>query len=317
MTDAPANTTVGSSGTSARTLKVQSFCSWVVGRVVRDEIYQRPRAKRAFTRIVNALGGNKPVTRSIAGQSISVVPSASIVEFRMAVCRAYEPAMTRYLRETLAPGMVVVDIGAHIGYFTLLAASCVGSTGRVVSFEPHPRNFRQLQHNVALNHYDNVQPLQEALAATPGTMKLHLAHDDTAFTTLASISSDATVDVKVETLDEELRRLGIDRCDLIKVDIEGAELLALRGMTATIERNPRLQFVIEVHSAQIRELGGTAGELAEMLLGLDYELFKLDDQGLAQPLSTGGALTDEELGGYLVCRRNPASGSGTAGATLA
>jgi len=288
-------------------LRAQSFCSWAIGRVVRDEIYRRPRAKKAFTRVVNALGGSKPVTRFIAGQSISVVPSASIVEFRMAVCRAYEPAMTRYLQETLQPGMVVADVGAHIGYFTLLAASRVGPTGCVVSFEPHPRNFRQLRHNVALNGHDHVQPLQKALAATRGSMKLNLAHDDTAFTTMASISSDATVDVDVETLDEVLRGLGIDQCDFIKVDIEGAELLALRGMIETIERNPQLQFVIEVHSAQIRDLGGTARELAEMMLGFGYQLSKLDDDGRPQPLAEAGAFTDEELGGYLVCRREAAA----------
>jgi FkbM family methyltransferase len=279
------------------------FCSWLVGRVVRDTIYQHPHAKRAFEAIVEGITGGRTVTRTVAGQKLRIAPSKSIVEFRMALCGTYEPAMTRYLTEVLSPGMKVVDVGAHIGFFTLTAAAQVGPSGRVLAIEPHPRNYASLQGNVELNCYLNVVTLPIAVGADAGDMPLDLP-SDTAFTSFAAAAGEGSAIVRVETLDQALSDAAFDRCDLVKIDIEGAELLALRGMEETLERNPAIRLVIEVHPPLIAALGGSALELVDLLGQHGFALSKLDAEGSPhRVVFDDPSRVDIEAAGYLVCSR--------------
>lgn len=281
----------------------ESFCAWLVGRVVRDAVYQHPAISRVFKRLVAAASRDRQIVREIAGQKLAVEPSQSIVELRMAICRAYEPAMTRYLSSAIQPGMVVVDIGAHIGFFSLLASDRVGSAGKVIAFEPNARNYGRLLTNIALNGRVNIEARSVALADTAGE-RAFTGAEDTAFSSLARSDTTGTTVVPVSTLDRELSAIHGGHCDLVKIDIEGAELLALRGMKQTLSANPHIRLVIEVHPPLISELGGTANELITRLREHGFSLYKLDDHGAVRPFSTSATVMDRDAAGYVVCVRN-------------
>ena len=152
------------------------------------------------------------------------------------------PLEKNFLESTLAPSHVFIDIGANIGYYTTLAAKCVGPSGRIVAIEPSPCNFSLLTRNIRRNNFKNVTPVQVALSDRPGKATLHLSKANwgdnrigTGLSQLGEFESD-TVEISTDTLDNVLRRLRIDRVDCIKMDVQGFEAYVLDGMLNTVAR---------------------------------------------------------------------------------
>lgn len=162
---------------------------------------------------------------------------------------SFEEGTTALFERGLRPGMCAIDLGAHIGYFTLLAARLVGPTGKVYAFEPAPATYRILQKNIALNGYHHVVAVQKAVADHSGTMMFHLLNE--AGSPSNTLYEDARYDytsvaVEVTTLDEFLENQGWPHVDLVKMDIEGAEFAALAGMRALLERqSPAPVLIVE------------------------------------------------------------------------
>jgi FkbM family methyltransferase len=186
-----------------------------------------------------------------------------------------EPNETHWLRQTLRPGMVMLDIGANFGHFTLTAARCVGPTGHVVAFEPSDRECDRLSANLELNGLDNVTIVRAAAGAASGRASLHIADaPNTGHNTLGRFVYDATREamvqpVSVVTVDQTVAELGLSRVDVIKLDVEGAELHALRGASATILRDqPTL--MIEVNDATLGHQGTNARQLWDFLHNHGY-----------------------------------------------
>jgi FkbM family methyltransferase len=131
--------------------------------------------------------------------------------------------------------MVFFDIGANMGYYTLIAAKKVGPTGRVDSFEPSPRMFNELKFNLELNKFNNVHINNIALGDEPGVARL--SRYDRGREVYGSLSTrsfpGATIigydEVALETLDNYMVKKGIKQVDMIKMDVEGAEFLVLKG----------------------------------------------------------------------------------------
>ena len=143
----------------------------------------------------------------------------------------FQPALTAFFRRFLEPGMTVVDVGAHIGYFTCLFADCVGSDGAVVAFEPARRNHSLLERNIRLNDYGTVETRRTAVADSAGPAPFHLDAGNTGHHSLLLSDQDAgrcTVDTV--TLDATVDR----DVDVVKIDAEGAEPRILRGFEDTL-----------------------------------------------------------------------------------
>jgi FkbM family methyltransferase len=180
----------------------------------------------------------------------------------------HEPETTATFNRLIKPNMTFLDIGAHVGYYARRASDLVGSSGKVVAFEPHPRNHAMLKQNVG--NRQNVTLLQVALAESEGTAELHdyllmsasgsLHYDQT----LRDVQEQAqkrsaddfaprfdegftpqTYSVRTASVDSLLADLGIKSVDVVKMDIEGAEMGALRGMQQTIANSPNLSLVME------------------------------------------------------------------------
>lgn len=134
--------------------------------------------------------------------------------------------------------MIAFDVGAHHGFYTLLMARCVGSEGLVVAFEPSPKERRKLVWHIRLNRFLQVKVEPFAVGNVEGTTDLFLTQDNSANSlSPPSISPIiGKVTVPVVTLDAYCQRAGIRRLDLIKLDVEGAELLALKGAQAVLTK---------------------------------------------------------------------------------
>lgn len=152
-------------------------------------------------------------------------------------------------------GQTVLDIGAHVGAYTILAASQVGRKGKVIAVEPHPENYRILLKNLMLNGLKNGFPVNVALLDRSGYVKLYLGKTTCRHSILRSESTyEKCLNVPCITADELLAKLGIGKVDWIKIDVEGAELKVLNGMSCILKNNPHLNLIVELHSDPARTI---------------------------------------------------------------
>jgi FkbM family methyltransferase len=179
----------------------------------------------------------------------------------------YELETVRIMRKLLRPGDTFVDAGANIGYFATLAAGCVGPTGRVHAFEPCPANRERLSDNVGMNRVTEIVRIHpQALSDYNGPLPLHMYANPQANHGQATAFPRAghqtrTVTATAARLDELLPDLAPR---LIKLDVEGSELAALKGMAATLKR-ARPALIIEFNPVTFKEAGTSAMELVRML----------------------------------------------------
>jgi len=175
-----------------------------------------------------------------------------------------------YGGDGLTSGDTVLDLGAHSGAYTVKAALAVGATGRVIAIEPSSENFRLLNANVHLNGLRNVTLVQTGVWSRKARLRLHLSAMSGAHT-FESQRSDAPYtgdaeDADVDTVDHIVRALPIGSVDVIKMDIEGAEIEALQGMTETLLANDARVAIAAYHRingvpthyrirGQLKELG--------------------------------------------------------------
>jgi len=158
--------------------------------------------------------------------------------------RRFLSAEIKAFESLIKPDMTVLDLGAAIGYMTLAAARLVGPQGRVIAFEPAPAAFQLLETNVERARLKNVTVVNKAISDKVGTVNLYISSTQPLANSLNTqrVRPDTVVKVATTTLDEFL---GNTTVDVIKMNIEGSELLALKGMKRTIERNPYLQMMVE------------------------------------------------------------------------
>ena len=229
--------------------------------------------------------------------------------FRLELLRGkHEPETTRLFNQLVKPNMTVLDIGAHVGYYSRRFAQSVGSNGRVVSFEPHPRTFKTLQKNI--HSFENVTTLQVALAKSAGQAELH---DYLVMSASGSLNYDPSIEdlqkstqsardvaprigddfeaktyiVETRPVDDCLAELNIEQVDVVKMDIEGAELGALRGMTQTIQNSPNLALVMEYNPQALQGFGHNPVAALFEVMGMGFSSL--------QAIEVDGSLTDLAL----------------------
>lgn len=215
----------------------------------------------------------------------------------------HEPETGYQLGRLIQPKMTVLDIGAHVGYYSRRASRIVGDEGRVIAFEPHPRNHAMLKQNVGANA--NVTLLQVALAEQEGTAELHdylmmsasgsLHYDQN----LRDVQEQAqkrsaedfaprfekgfqaqTYTVRTASVDDLLAELGIERVDVVKMDIEGAEMGALRGMQKTIANSPDLSLVMEYNPMGLKAFDNEPVSALKEIMGMGFsKLYIIEADG--------------------------------------
>jgi FkbM family methyltransferase len=188
---------------------------------------------------------------------------------------AYEPIEAYLFHRLLEPGMCVIDAGANIGQYTLIAAQKVGSEGQVHAFEPIPHNYKTLDLHLRINNLDRrVQANACALWDSSRNITLNLAAGDLSDNaTNFSISDHGdiveTFECRAVRLDDYARGQGLGSVDLIKMDIEGAELFALRGGRELLESS-RPTILLEINRAHSQALGYEPEAIWDLLKSYGY-----------------------------------------------
>jgi len=192
----------------------------------------------------------------------------------------YEPETVPIATQVVKPGMKCLDIGAHVGYYTKLLSRLTGPKGKVIAFEPHPATFGLLEMNTKALR--NVAIVNKGVGNQPGTFTLW----DNQLETMGAALSPHTEKrmargekvkgeltprsiktpgssfvVQVTTVDEFLEGVGIEMVDFIKMDIEGAEVLALQGMQHTLSRSSSAIMVVEFSPVDLRDFGFQGDDL--------------------------------------------------------
>lgn len=188
----------------------------------------------------------------------------------------WEPSETALLRRLLAPGDVFADAGANIGYYSLLAARLVGPRGGVVAFEPVPETARRLRENVALNGFGNVTVHELALSDREGLVRIRRV--DARNIGRDTISPAARAEASFEVRSARLDDLLDGPVRLLKLDLEGAEMLALRGFERGLAGGPDV--LCELTDALLREVGGSAAELVAFMAERGYLPYRVTARGL-------------------------------------
>ena len=205
----------------------------------------------------------------------------------------FETVEVGFVERLLQPGMTVLDIGAHHGLYTLLASKRVGPKGRVISFEPSPRERRALMTHVLLNRCRNVIVEGVAVGDEDGSGSLYIAESSASggnsLRPLNLASKAYPISVRVTELDNWLEARQIERVDFIKLDVEGGELGVLRGATHLLERLPRPVILVEVQDVRTEPWGYRAREILVYLGKRGYKWFSLSGDGSIMQLDTSAS----------------------------
>jgi len=235
---------------------------------VKQEIYRHPGLARPLRRALNrAAPGGLGVVEVAAGGLAGMKLELDLQAEKTYWLGTYEPELQAAIADLVQPGWVVYDVGANIGYITLLLAQSVGEAGCVVAFEPLPENLPRLQRNLELN---GLQGRVECFAAAVIDQRKEVDFLTGPSHKMGKVQGSAGQDkiaygtpIRVPgfSLDEFVAEVGRRPPDLIKMDIEGGEILALPGMQGLLATRKPLVF-LELHGPQAAEMAWETFHLA-------------------------------------------------------
>ena len=197
--------------------------------------------------------------------------------------RLYESETSNFIGSILQPGDTFIDIGAHVGYFSMLAAALVGPTGTVFSFEPEPRNFAHLVEHIDVNDATNVRPMHMAVGAKPAVAEFFVNADNDGGHALWEVgrhpfnertrAEPVSRKVYVTSLDSMFGDRDMSRLRAIKIDAEGAEFAILVGARDLLRRHPIPFVIAEVNRFGLESMGASERHLRGFMSDLGYETY--------------------------------------------
>lgn len=238
-------------------------------------LYEHPLTKNVFPKLVNIF---KPDSVVIDGDRFFIDKDDRVISAELLLSGKWEEYERELFSKTIQPGDTVIDIGAHIGTFTLVAAKKVGPTGQVFAFEPLLKNFLLLKKNVEANGYTNVTVVNKAISDENGSAKLFLSNEDNFGDQRIydSVENRKFLKIKTVTLDSFLSKL--KKVDVIKMDIQGSEIKALKGATKLLNKNNNIKLFTEVWPKALRQAGGSANQYLKLLKNNKFELYEIDSR---------------------------------------
>lgn len=186
----------------------------------------------------------------------------------------HEQYEVEFFKKEVKKGDTVLDLGAHIGYYTIFAAELVGAEGKVFAFEPEPNNFYLLKKNIEINNYRNVIPVQKAVSDKTGKGRLYLKEKKTQNRIYDSQEKDPFIEIETVKLDDYIE----EKIDFIKMDIEGSEMGAVRGMVALLKKNQRVKIMTEFYPALIKKSGENPLDLLKLFKKCGFLINKINDE---------------------------------------
>jgi len=209
----------------------------------------------------------------------------------MVLTGEYEEETMNLLKKELKPEMIVFDLGANIGIFTLLASKLIGESGHVFSFEPDPYLFNILKDNLNLNKVNNASIYQIAVSNKVGTAKFSINLDQDGDNRLNSKTMEENfVEVKTTTIDEFCKKNEL-KINFLKLDIQGSEPKVLEGMKQTITKSPEIKIVTEFYPSAIRDTGSSPEDYLSNLEKYGFKICEIGNDKTMQPINRKKLLT--------------------------
>lgn len=234
----------------------------------REEFIKKiPLVQTVFGYLYRFSGPKGVVLVNVLGNKMLVPSEAS----GLVLSGCWEKRETEIFAGIIKPGMSVIDIGAHIGYYTLIASRLAGEYGKVFAFEPETENFSLLKKNIELNNIKNVTALNEAVSNSTGLAKLFL-QTSALHSLLENGEGQEFINVKTVSLDDFFNKS--QKIDLIKMDAEGSEYLILQGMKKLLENNPELTIITEFYPALLSKYVDPSKYLKE-LSERNFKIFEI------------------------------------------
>jgi FkbM family methyltransferase len=226
-----------------------------------------------------------PIGDKEAGFNLRLNPDLAIHRQMIADFRRremYEPSRSNFLYNILRPGDTFIDIGAHIGYFSLLASALVGRTGFVYSFEPERKNYVQLLANIALNRAGNVQPFEQALGASEMDVAFYVnksgrdgAHALAEPDSRGRQNAFRQESLHLTTFDNVFGDGTHARVRAVKIAVEGAETDVLRGASRHLEHHAFEVVLCRFDTRRMRRMGSHEADLRALMASFGYECYGL------------------------------------------
>ena len=235
----------------------------------------------SWKEFVYSLKDRKPSLVELEGFKLAVHQHDTVISESIRKSKVWAEAETRLFRELLRPGMVVVDVGANIGYFSLLASTLVGPEGRVHAFEPDPVNCALLRKNVRLNHATNIQVVQSALSDNEDPVTLFVDTNNKGDHRIWEPSGESRkrVDVSSTTLDAYLSKT-VTIPSFIKIDVQGAEGKVLAGMKQTLRQTGLEYLILEFWPTALRRCGTSPEHIIRELTNAGFKIRVVADEVL-------------------------------------
>jgi FkbM family methyltransferase len=218
------------------------------------------------------------VTETATGARFAV-DTQDLIQRYLYLFGTWEPRMTQWLSRRLGPGDTFIDVGANIGYFSVLGSQLVGPTGRVVAIEASGDFQNRLAQNAQLNDCTNIRPVHTAVSDKKQTLTFILA--SSANMGANSIvpydgPAESTFDIQAHPLPDVLDDDEITKARVIKVDVEGAEGSVVRGMVPLLKRlRPDAEITVEVTPDRMEQLGDTVEELLDTMRIAGFHTYRL------------------------------------------
>ena len=201
------------------------------------------------------------------------------------IYEGFEVDEMSFLQSTLKEGDTFLDIGSNIGLFSLLASKKVGSTGKVIAFEPTPLTYSRFQENIILNNFSNIDARQIALSNTKGEMKFYISNNGyDAWNSLAPSHDDKlqeSIIVPVSTLDSELQDEDKTKISLVKIDVEGWEKFTLLGGKSFFENYAPI-VMVEFTEQNTFNAGYMVQDIYNVLIEMGYSWYRIENEVLVR-----------------------------------
>ena len=182
---------------------------------------------------------------------------------------------TKIIREEIHEGDIVIDVGANIGYYTLIFAQLVGSSGKVFAFEPEPKNFEILKKNIEINNYPNIVAEQKIVSDKSGIVKLFIAeHGIVGHRINQQKSSQKFIEIESIILDNYIKKLNLDnKINFIKIDVEGSEPKVLEGAKEIMQKSNQLKIFTEFNREAVKKYSVEPKEMIDLLYRNGFKIY--------------------------------------------
>lgn len=266
----------------------------LIGYITRNSRWftlRRFLTKKIFNRLVRQQKYELKATTSFGSVMHLAVPDS--IQTSIFLTGVWEPSITAIISKSLAAGDIFIDIGANVGYYSLLASKVVGNTGKVYAFEASPSIYRRLQHNMAANQSKNVISLNVAISNKPGTLWIwsapegNLGHSTVVDTVAERDGHHREAEVTCDGVAAFVPLADLISARLIKIDIEGAERLAIEGLIPYLGQfSDRTEWLIELSPSFCPGGAQDTDWIFNTFISAGYSAYKIEN-GYHKPFSRG------------------------------